>query len=160
MVLFAASAFQQAGLLTTTAGNAGFITSLYVVIVPFVMLAGWRERPHWLSVIAVILAVAGAFLLSTSGRFAGRAGDLLELGGALLWALHVVLVGKFASKFEPISFSAGQLFFGSIFNFVAGAIFEPMNILNTPSWWGAVVYVRAHGRCDDTLRSCLRCECR
>ena len=139
-VLFAASAFQQAGLLTTTAGNAGFITSLYVVIVPFVMLAGWRERPHWLSVLAVILAVVGAFLLSTAGHFAVRAGDVLELSGALFWALHVVLLGKFAAKFEPISFSAGQLFFGSALNFAAAVFSEHPNVINTPSWWGAAVY--------------------
>jgi drug/metabolite transporter (DMT)-like permease len=139
-VLFAASAFQQAGMLTTTAGNAGFITSLYVVIVPFVMLAGWRERPHWLSVLAVILAVVGAFMLSTAGRFAVRAGDVLELFGALLWAMHVILLGKFAAKFEAISFSAGQLFFGSLLNFATAALFERTHIIDVPSWWGAVVY--------------------
>jgi drug/metabolite transporter (DMT)-like permease len=46
MVLFIASALQQAGLRTTTAGNAGFLTSLYVVFVPLVMFFGWNDRPH------------------------------------------------------------------------------------------------------------------
>src|SRR5512138_3462617 len=63
-ILFLGGGLQQAGLLSTTAGNAGFITSLYVVIVPFVMLVGWGERPHWLAVLAVLLAAVGAFLLS------------------------------------------------------------------------------------------------
>ncbi len=123
-ILFLAGALQQAGLLTTTAGNAGFITSLYVVIVPFVMLAGWGERPHWLAVLAVLLAGTGAFLLSTGGSFHLQIGDALELAGALFWAMHVVLVGKFASKFDAISFSAGQLLVGSVLNFGATALFE------------------------------------
>ena len=139
-ILFVASALQQAGLLTTTAGNAGFITSLYVVIVPFVMLVGWGERPHWLAVVAVVLAAAGAFLLSTGGSVSFRSGDALELGGALFWSLHVVLLGKFASKFEAISFSAGQLLVGSVLNFGAAVLFERSSIALPPPVWGAILY--------------------
>ncbi len=128
IILFTAGALQQAGLLTTTAGNAGFITSLYVVIVPFVMLIGWRERPSWLAVIAVLLAGLGAFLLSTGGGFKLGSGDVLELIGALFWSFHVVLLGKFAFKFDAISFSAGQLLIGSLLNFAAAGLFERTNI--------------------------------
>ncbi len=58
-LLFLGSALQQAGMIYTTAGNAGFITSLYVVLVPFALLIVWGEKPHWLSVVAVILAGVG-----------------------------------------------------------------------------------------------------
>lgn len=139
-VLFIGSAFQQTGLLTTTAGNAGFITSLYVVIVPFVMFIGWKEKPHWLAVAAVLLAGLGAFLLSTGGRFEVRAGDALELAGALFWAFHVVLLGKFASKFEAISFSAGQLLIGSALNFMTGTLFERPDLSQPLPLLGAIVY--------------------
>lgn len=139
-ILFVAGALQQAGLVTTTAGNAGFITSLYVVIVPFVMLAGWGERPHWLAVLAVLLAGLGAFLLSTGGHLQLRIGDALELGGAVFWALHVVLVGKFARKFDAISFSAGQLLAGSVLNFGAAALFERSNIALPAPLVGAILY--------------------
>ncbi len=139
-ILFTAGALQQAGLLTTTAGNAGFITSLYVVIVPFVMFVGWRERPHWLAVVAVLLAAAGAFLLSTGGRLHITAGDGLELVGALFWSLHVVVVGRFASRFDAISFSAGQLLIGSLLNFAAGALFEGGRIPLSGPMLGAIVY--------------------
>ena len=64
-LLFVGSALQQAGMVYTTAGNAGFITGLYVVLVPFALFAFWSERPHWLSIVAVVLAGTGAFLLST-----------------------------------------------------------------------------------------------
>jgi drug/metabolite transporter (DMT)-like permease len=139
-ILFLGSAFQQAGLVTTTAGNAGFITSLYVVIVPFVMLIGWRERPHWLAVVAVILAAIGAFLLSTGGSLRIQAGDALELAGALFWAMHVVILGKFAFEFDAISFSTGQLVMGSLLNFAAAGLFERSNVALSLPLLGAILY--------------------
>lgn len=123
-LLFVASVFQQMGLVYTTAGNAGFITSLYVVLVPMVLWIGWRERLDALAMLSVGMAGAGAFLLSTGGRLEVRVGDALELIGALFWALHVVLLGKFASRFESISFSAGQLAICGVLNFGVGLILE------------------------------------
>jgi len=131
-LLFLAAALQQVGIVYTTAGNAGFITSLYVVLVPLVLLVGWREKPHWLSIVAVVLAVVGAYLLSMGGRpalsliegFQVQKGDALELIGALFWAVHVVVLGKFASKFEPISFSVGQLLISGFLNLIVGLFVE------------------------------------
>ena len=60
-VLFLGSAFQQLGVVYTMAGNAGFITSLDVVLVPIVLFIIWREKAHWTSIIAVGLAGVGAF---------------------------------------------------------------------------------------------------
>lgn len=128
--LFLGSALQQAGMLYTTAGNAGFITSLYVVLIPIVLFLVWRERSHWLMAVAFVLAGAGAFLLSTGGKFEVRAGDALELIGALFWACHVIVVGKFASRFEPLSFSVGQLFVCAILNLGLGLFVEPMLSFN------------------------------
>lgn len=138
-ILFVGSALQQVGLVYTTAGNAGFITSLYVVLVPIVLFIGWRERLHWLSIAAVGLAVGGAFLLSTGGRFEVRAGDAIELGGALFWAFHVVVVGKFASRFDSMSFSVGQLAVCGLLNLGAGAFLESVPAFD---WLlvGAVLY--------------------
>jgi len=124
VLLFLAAAFQQVGIVYTTAGNAGFITSLYVVLVPFVMFIGWKEKPHWMSIVAVGLAGVGAFFLSTAGRFDVQKGDALELVGALFWALHVALLGKFASRFEPMSFSVGQLIICGVLNLILGLFIE------------------------------------
>jgi drug/metabolite transporter (DMT)-like permease len=124
VILFIASALQQAGMQYTTAGNAGFITSLSVVIVPFVLLVGWQERPRWLAVIAVIMAGVGTYLLSTAGSFKLQKGDALELAGALFWAFHLVLLGKFALRFESILFAAGQFVIAGLFNLFAGFILE------------------------------------
>ncbi|MEW6242149.1 MAG: DMT family transporter [Chloroflexota bacterium] len=131
-ILFIGSALQQVGVVYTTAGNAGFITALYVVLVPLVLFVGWRERLHWLSVAAVGIAVAGAFLLSTGGRFEVRAGDALELVSALFWAFHVVVLGKFASQFESRSFSVGQLIVCGLLNLVVGLFVEKSLPLDWP----------------------------
>ncbi len=139
-ILFLAGALQQAGLVTTTASNAGFITSLYVILVPLVMLIGWRERPHWLAVVAVFLAGLGAFLLSTASSLQIQPGDVLEFVGAIFWSLHVVVVGKFASKFDAISFSSGQLLVGSFLNLVAAVLFENARVPLSPPMLEAIFY--------------------
>jgi drug/metabolite transporter (DMT)-like permease len=131
-LLFLGSALQQAGMVYTTAGNAGFITSLYVVLVPIALFFVWGEKPHWMSIAAVGLAGVGAFLLSTGGKFEVRAGDALELVGALFWTFHVIVLGKFASKFEAMSFSVGQLFVCAILNLAVGIFAEPMMTFNWP----------------------------
>lgn len=123
--LFAGSALQQTGMLYTTAGNAGFITSLYVVLVPIVLFLIWRERFHWMALVAVALAGVGTFLLSTGGTFHIRTGDVLELIGALFWTLHVIVLGKYAAKFESMSFSVGQLLICGILNLGIGIFIEP-----------------------------------
>jgi drug/metabolite transporter (DMT)-like permease len=123
-ILFGGSAVQQLGLLYTTAGNAGFITSLYVVLVPIVLFLFWREKAHWLSIIAVVLAGVGAFFLSTAGSFVIRIGDVIEFAGALFWTLHVIMLGKFASRFEPMSFSMGQLIVCGLLNLIIGVFVE------------------------------------
>ncbi|MDP1548510.1 MAG: DMT family transporter, partial [Anaerolineales bacterium] len=122
--LFLGSAFQQAGMVYTTAGNAGFITSLYVVLIPMILFLFWKEKPHWLFVVAIFLAMVGAFLLSTGGEFKIHFGDLLELIGALFWAFHVVILGKYARNFESMSFSVGQLVFCGLLNMGVGVVVE------------------------------------
>lgn len=138
-VLFIGSATQQLGVVYTTAGNAGFITSLYVVLVPVVMFILWREKVHWISIVAVLLAGLGAFFLSTGGRFEVRAGDALELVGALFWTFHVIVLGKYASKFEPMSFSVGQLVVSGVLNLLLGIFVEKSLPVSLPLL-GAIAY--------------------
>lgn len=122
--LFAGVTFQQAGLTTTTAGNGGFITSLYVVIVPFLLWAVWKERPSLVTVMAVLLAVAGGYLLSTGGSFRVRSGDVWVFIGSFFWAVHVVVVGKAQGKIDSLPFAFGQFAFCSLLNLMSGIFFE------------------------------------
>jgi drug/metabolite transporter (DMT)-like permease len=138
-ILCLGSALQQLGVVYTTAGNAGFITSLYVVLVPIMLFIIWREKAQWISILAVILAVAGAFFLSTEGSFKVRLGDVIELASALFWTLHVIILGKYAAKFEAISFSLGQLLVCGFINLIVGIFVEKSLPLSLPLF-GAIAY--------------------
>jgi drug/metabolite transporter (DMT)-like permease len=97
LVLFCAINLQQVGLLGTSVSNAGFITGLYVVLVPVLLRLGGTHitRQAW---IAVALATAGLYFLSVKPGAGIAAGDWLQLGGALLWAVHVLLVGRLTRR--------------------------------------------------------------
>jgi len=140
LVLFIATAMQQVGLLFTKVANASFLTSLYAVFTPFMLWIGFRERPHWIDLIAVTLAGIGAFMLSTAGKFQVQPGDSIELIGSLFWALHFVVLGKFASRFESVSFASGHFFISGFINFAIGLFVEDISILTALPLMGAVLY--------------------
>ncbi|MFO3796097.1 MAG: DMT family transporter, partial [Anaerolineales bacterium] len=140
-ILFLATAFQQAGLKTTTAANAGFITSLYVVFVPLVLFLFWREKPSWLVLLSLVLALGGAYSLSTAGHFRVQRGDVLELIGAFFWAFHVILLGKVASRYDSLVFSIGQLLVSAVLNLLGGLLWETSwTVPQILPWLGAVTY--------------------
>jgi drug/metabolite transporter (DMT)-like permease len=124
VVLFFACGLQMIGLVTTTAGNAGFITSLYVVIVPFLLWLGWGERPSFLLLVAVVLAIVGGFLLSTGGSLHLMTGDLWVGASSLFWAFHVIIVGRFAKRLPPLSYASGQFFAAGVLSLLVGALLE------------------------------------
>jgi drug/metabolite transporter (DMT)-like permease len=143
---FAGSALQQAGLQFTTAGNAGFITSLYVVLVPVLLFILWKQRVSWIGWVAALLAVAGAMLLSTGGKgfqLAGKsvAGDGLELLGAVCWALHVIAVGRGARRMAILTFSIGQYLVAGTLNLGLGLALEGRLLSGLASAWWTVVYI-------------------
>ena len=140
VVLFFATGFQQVGLFYTKVANAGFLTSLYVVFTPFLLWAMFREKPHWVDLVAVVLAGVGAFFLSTGGRLEVQRGDALEVIGSTFWALHFVVLGKFATKFASVSFAAGHFFISGFINLVCGLFVEDASILTALPLVGAILY--------------------
>lgn len=141
LILFAASALQQIGIFYTKVANAGFLTSLYAVFTPFLLWLGFREKPHWIDLVAVTAASLGAYFLSTAGKgFQFQNGDSLELTGAVFWAMHFVILGKFATKFEPVSFAAGHFFISGLLNLLMGLAFEHLGQLTPLPLIGAIFY--------------------
>ncbi|MCS7177701.1 MAG: DMT family transporter [Anaerolineae bacterium] len=124
LVLFAGAAFQQAGLAFTTAGKAGFITGLYVVLVPLLLALFWRQRSGWNAWIASLLATAGLFLLSAEGRFSLAPGDSLVLVSAVLYALHVILIGQWVGQMEPLRLAAMQYLACGLYSLAVGLTLE------------------------------------
>ncbi len=139
-VLFCASTLQQVGIRTTTAGNAGFITGLYVVIIPILLVIFNRQRIHWSTWSAAGMAVLGTLLLSTGGQFQPVIGDWIELAGAFLWAVHVILVGKMARRMDNLQFTIGQFAVCGLLNLFFGLLLEFPPLPGDMIGWLAVVY--------------------
>lgn len=106
-LLFLGASFQQYGLVYTTAGKAGFITGLYVIIVPMLGLL-WGHRTGLGTWLGAVLVIAGLYLLSIKGRFGIDVGDLLVFFSAFFWAGHVLIIGRLSGRFEPIRIALFQ----------------------------------------------------
>ncbi len=136
LVLFAGAAFQQAGLAFTTAGKAGFITGLYVVLVPLLLAIFWHQRSGWNAWMASLLATAGLFLLSAEGRLSLAPGDSLVLVSAALYALHVILIGRWVGQMEPLRLAAVQYLACGLLSLAVGPTLEsPSWESLQPVWW-------------------------
>lgn len=139
-LLFTAAAFQQFGLQFTTAGNAGFVTGLYVVLIPVVLAVGWRQPSRPSIWFASFLAVIGLFLLSTGGRMRINPGDLLELAGAFVWAFHVILIGRLVQFIDVPRLAIGQYLVCGLISLAAGLGLEANSLGDLASVWWAIVY--------------------
>jgi len=127
LILFLAASFQQHGLIYTTAGKAGFITGLYVVIVPIIgiRLGHKTGSGTWLG---AVLAVVGLYLLSIKGAFVIDSGDLYVFVSAFFWAVHVLIIARLSKRFYPIRIALFQFFVCSTAAWLAAVITETIVI--------------------------------
>lgn len=118
---------QQVGLLFTTVTNSGFITGLYVIVVPLLgLLLGHKAGMGiWLG---AGLAVLGMCLLSIGENFQISPGDWLQLAGAFAWGGHVILVGVFATRHDPIRLAFIQFLACAMISLVLALIFEEVHL--------------------------------
>lgn len=116
--LFMAAGLQQVGLVYTTAGKAGFITAMYIVLVPILGLV-FRQKPSLGAWISVIIAVAGLYLLSCTGVSGINPGDVLMLGGALGFAIQITLVDRMAANLDGLRLNCIQALVCSLLSAVA-----------------------------------------
>jgi len=140
-LLVGAAACQQAGMKWTTAGNAGFLTGLYVVFVPVITFLGWREGIGWQTFAGILIATAGVYLLGVDDQFQIHFGDALEILGAVLWAMHVVVVGQVVRHTGVLLFSVGQYFIAGVLNVVIGLVLEADTLPGLSVSWWTVIYV-------------------
>jgi drug/metabolite transporter (DMT)-like permease len=130
---------QQVGLLFTSVTNAGFITGLYVIVVPLLgLLLGHKTgMGTWLG---AGLAVIGMFLLSVGDNFHVAPGDWLQLIGAFVWGGHVILVGVFASRHDPIRLAFLQFATCSVVSLILALIFEDIHLQSIIAAGPALLY--------------------
>ncbi len=123
LVLFVAATLQQYGVVFTTAGKAGFITSLYVVFVPILgLVIGQRTgRYIWAG---IALSAVGLYLLSAKGLAGISLGDGLVLIGAIFWAVHMLVIGRLAGEVSALELAVGQFVVVSVLSLMGAFIFE------------------------------------
>ena len=128
IALFAGASLQQVGLVFTTAGNAGFITGLYVVIVPILGLL-FKQRTHFGTWLGALLAAVGLYFLSVTDRFGIAWGDFLVLVGAFFWAVHVLIIGWFSPRLNPLRLALVQFAACSVFSMITAVLLEDITLV-------------------------------
>ncbi|RTE66421.1 DMT family transporter [Amphritea opalescens] len=145
LFLFLGASLQQVGLIWTSAGNAGFITGLYIIIVPLIgLLLGHVTRLNtW---VGGLLALFGLYFLTVTQQpgesFNINTGDLLVLGSAFFWAGHVVVIGRLASQLDNLRLAIIQFFICALLSFIVAILFEQdtLSLANIVLAWQPIAY--------------------
>ena len=126
LALFCGATLQQVGLQFTTAGKAGFITGLYIIIVPMI---GYCLKQHigWSTILGAAIATVGLYLLSVTDDFSLGRGDTLVLIGAVCWAIHVQIVGYASTRVNPLRLAVMQYLICSGLNFALMLVLEEVS---------------------------------
>lgn len=145
-IVFVGIALQQYGLIWTTAGKAGFITSLYVVLVPFMMLLLGHKILTG-EVVGAVLAVIGLYLMSFTETMTLAPGDGLVLIGAFAWAAQVISIGYLSPKMDWLFLGTGQALACGLLSLAAAAVLGelPTGAQLADAWlcilWGGLLSV-------------------
>jgi drug/metabolite transporter (DMT)-like permease len=122
---------QQIGIVETTAGKSGFITAIYILLVPIFLSLGGKKL--YLQIWpAVVLALIGLYFLTIKNTsletiFSSiNNGDYWVLASSIFWALHIIYVGKAATNHDPLRLSIVQFYVCAILAFIAALVFEPV----------------------------------
>lgn len=139
LCLGVASVLQQAGIAYTTAGKAGFITSLYMLIVPIFSIAlGKRvSKKVWA---CVFMGILGAYLLSMNSKLTISKGDLLIFLCSIVFAFHIMFIDHFGKKVDGVELSNLQFLFAGLICFILSFIFEDVRMESIMDASTAILY--------------------
>jgi len=137
--LFLGASFQQWGIVYTTAGKAGFITTLYIVLVPLLGIFTGKKTdlPTWAG---IALAIAGLYLLCIKEGMSMQKGDVIVLIGTIFWALQIIVVDAYADKVEALKLSLVQFITAGILSAIAAVIFGNPDIHAIVDCAGPILY--------------------
>ena len=127
LLLTGGASLQQVGIVFTTAGKAGFITGLYVILVPIVGIL-FNRKTRTSTWFGAALGIIGLYLLSIKQGFSIQRGDLLVLIGAFFWTFHVLAVDRFTKKFSPLHLAFWQFVICGLLSLGVAIIFEHITI--------------------------------
>lgn len=129
LAMFLGYYLQTVGITDTTPGKNAFLTGTYCIIVPFLAWIGLRKRPNRFNLIAAVLCIVGVGFISLDGDLSIRFGDAMTLACAFFYAVHIVLVSKFAQGRDIYVLTLWQFVGVAICSWAVGGLFEPM-----PDW--------------------------
>ncbi|WP_421272602.1 DMT family transporter [Aeromonas taiwanensis] len=138
-VLFSAASLQQVGLLYTTAAKAGFITGLYIILVPVIGLA-LRHKTGANTWIGTLIAMAGLYYLSVTEEFTIGYGDLLQVVGALFWAVHLLVLDHYSNRVAPIRLAGVQFVVCGLLSLITAFAIETPTLSGAVAGWQALLY--------------------
>lgn len=125
VVLFLASTFQNFGIVGSGAGKSGFITSLYIIIVPIISIF-LKDKLKLNVIISIVIALIGMYLLCVQGSIGDiSVYDLYLVICALFFSIQIIIIGKYSKVVNGILLSCVQSFVCGILSLVAALIFEP-----------------------------------
>ena len=138
-ILFAASNFQQFGIQYTTVGKAGFITAMYILIVPILGLLVHKKAglQVW---IGVVFGIAGLYLLCMTDSFSLEKGDALVLICAFIFSLHILVIDHFSQRVDGIKMSCIQFWVCGILSLFCSFLFERPDLQSICDAWLPVCY--------------------
>lgn len=132
---------QQVGIQFTSVTNAGFLTAVYVPLVPVLAWLLLRQIAHWSVWPAAAGCLVGAFLLSGAHELNIGVGDLWVAGSAIPWAVHVLMVGRWADRMgAPFLVASGQFAVCGVLSLVAAFVMEPVRWAGIEAAAGPIVY--------------------
>lgn len=139
LVLFAASSFQQIGILYTSVGKAGFITACYILLVPILGLF-FKKKCGLFVWIGVVLAVAGLYFLCITEGLRIGTGDILVFVCALLFSVHILVIDYFVQFVDGVKMACIQFWVCGIVSGIFMLLFEEPSFPAILSAWLPILY--------------------
>ncbi|MDD4577237.1 MAG: DMT family transporter, partial [Anaerolineaceae bacterium] len=139
LFLFGGTSLQQLGIMTTSASKSGFLTSLYLVLVPILGLFVGKRANRWVW-LGVVLALAGVYLLSVDIQMTIQRGDLLLIAGAVFWALQILALDYYSPKTNALELAFGQFFVAAVLGLVVSLLTESGAMVADLAGWGPLLY--------------------
>lgn len=139
LALFVATSLQQFGLIYTTAGKGGFITAMYIVLVPIFGLF-LRKKPLKTALVSVLIAAVGLYLISGAGFTSVNIGDVLMLGCAVAFSVQILILDRVAGVLDSIALNTVQAFICAVVSGICALLFEDIDAGNILNCWFPLFY--------------------
>ncbi len=139
LALFVATSLQQIGLIYTDAGKAGFLTAMYIVLVPILGLL-FRRKPPKMAYVGVLMAVVGLYLLSCTGATGMNIGDVCLIGCALAFAVQITCIDRFARDLDGIRLNCIQALVVTVLSIPFVSFTEAVDWGTILACWGPLVF--------------------